>query len=92
MPYRDPMEWERRAFPFLKKIWIKIKSSELFNRFRHSDLNPYHRGIPKIEADTLKEAKQMARQKFIKQIKNTSLEERLQKCRKAKEAYRQKRG
>ena len=27
---RDPMEWERRAFPRFKKIWMKIKSSKLF--------------------------------------------------------------
>ena len=87
---RDPMEWERRAFPLLKKIWMKIKSSELFKRFRHSNLNPYHRGIPEIKADSLAEAKSLARKQFIENIKNSSLEERRKKCEKAKEAYRTK--
>lgn len=90
MAYRDPMEWERRAFPLVKKIWMKIKSSKLFDRFRKSSLNPYHRGIPDIKADTLEEAKQTARQEFIKQIKNPDIDECLQKCRKAKEARTQK--
>ena len=87
---RDPMEWERRAFPLLKKIWMKIKSSKLFEHFRRSSLNPYHRGIPKIEAETLDEAKQTARKQFIEKIKNPTLEERRKKCEKAKEAYRAK--
>ena len=70
MTYRDPMEWERRAFPFFKRIWMKIKSSKLFNKFRQSRLNPYHRGLPNIEADNLEEAKTIARKQIVEKIKN----------------------
>ena len=87
---RDPMEWERKAFPLIKKIWMKIKSSKLFGRFRHSNLNPYHRGIPEIKADSLIEAKQNARLKFIEQIKNPDIDKRLQKCKKARRSCLQK--
>lgn len=86
MPYRDPMEWERKAFPFIKKIWMKIKSSKLFSRFRHSSLNPYHRGVPKIEADTLQEAKETARRKIIEKIQSPNIDERRQKCKKARQS------
>jgi len=78
---RDPMEWERQAFPLLRKVWMKIKSSKLFNKFRHSDLNPYHRGLPKIEAENLDEAKKIARQNAIEETKqNKSLDTRRQRC------------
>lgn len=86
MPPRDPMEWERKAFPFIKKIWMKIKSSKLFNRFRQSSLNPYHRGVRHIEADSLPEAKQTARQQIIEKIKTQDITQRRQKCKKAREA------
>ena len=75
MKYKDPMEWERRAFPFFKKIWMKIKSSKLFNKFRHSSLNPYHHGVPKIEADNLEEARKIARKQVIERIKNSDNKE-----------------
>ena len=71
MNYKDPMEWERRAFPFIKKIWMKIKTSKLFNKFRQSSLNPYHRGLPKIKAESLAEAKAIARRKIIEKLQNS---------------------
>lgn len=86
MPPRDPMEWERKAFPFIKKIWMKIKSSKLFNRFRRSSLNPYHRGVPHVEADSLQEAKQTARRQIIEKIKTPDITQRRQKCEKARQA------
>ena len=67
---RDPMEWERKAFPFLKKIWMAIKSSQWFSRFRHSDLNPLHRHVRHIDADNLQEAKNLARKEIIKSLKS----------------------
>lgn len=71
MKYKDPMEWERKAFPFLKKIWMKIKTSKLFNKFRQSRLNPYHHGLPKIDADSLEEAREIARERVIEKIKRS---------------------
>ena len=70
MPHRDPMEWERNALPYLRKVWLKIKSSKLFNKFRHSNLNPYHRGVIEISAETLEEAKKIARQHVIEKNKH----------------------
>ena len=72
---RDPMEWERRAFPRLKKIWMKIKSSKLYQNFRHSKLNPYHRGIPEIEADSLDEARQEARKSIIEKLHQVDMKD-----------------
>ena len=70
MSHRDPMEWERNALPALKKIWYKIKATKLFNKFRHSNLNPYHRGVMEIKADSLQEARQIARRQIIERIKH----------------------
>lgn len=88
---QDPMEWERRSFRRLKKFWMKIKSSKWFNKFRQSDLNPYHKGLPKIEAESFSEAKKIARQKAIEKAK-IAQEDNIAICRKkceaAKEAYR----
>lgn len=87
----DPMEWERQAFPKLKKIWMKIKSSKLYQKFRHSSLNPYHRGLPKIEANNLAEAKKIARQKAIDKVKKQQdIAMRHQRCLANKTAYRSK--
>lgn len=72
---RDPMEWERRAFPRLKKIWMKIKSSKLYQNFRHSKLNPYHRGIPEIEANSLDEARQEARKSIIEKLHQVDMKD-----------------
>lgn len=78
---KDPMEWERRAFPFLKKIWMKIKSSKLYEKFRHSNLNPYHRGLPEIEADNLDEARKIARKNAIdKSQELRDIDARRQRC------------
>ncbi len=70
MSHRDPMEWERGAFPFLKKVWYKIKSSKPFTEFRHSNLNPYHRGVMEVKADSLEEARKIARQEIVERIKH----------------------
>ena len=66
---RDPLEWERQAFPHVKKLWMKIKSSKMFEKFRRSKLNPYHRGVMEIEAENLREAEQIARKKIIEKLK-----------------------
>ena len=83
---RDPMAWERTAFPFLRKVWMKIKSLKAFDKFRHSKLNPYHRGLPEIKADSLDEAKQKARGQIIENLKQNDMTERRRMCQKAKEA------
>lgn len=87
----DPMEWERRAFPRLKKLWMKIKSSKLYKKFRHSELNPYHRGLTSVEADSLSEAKKIARKEAIAKAKmQQNLCERRRKCAENKASYRSK--
>ena len=53
---------ELKMLPYLRKLWHKIKSSDLYDAFRHSDFNPYHRGIRKVEADTLDEARRIVRE------------------------------
>ena len=58
-------EWEVKALPRLKKIWKKIKQSALFVKFRKSKLNPYHRHLPEIEADTLEKARERVRRELI---------------------------
>ncbi|MBO7098229.1 MAG: hypothetical protein J6W11_06310 [Alphaproteobacteria bacterium] len=83
---RDPMEWERRAFPLLRKIWLKIKSTTLFDKFRHSNLNPYHRNVPEIKAENLTEATKTARKIAIEKISNKDISSRREMCRQAKEA------
>lgn len=65
MPIPKVFEWEVEALSGLKKIWYRIKKSKLFNRFRHSKLNPYHWGLEEIEAPTPEKAKEIARQKAI---------------------------
>lgn len=53
---------ELDMLPHLRKLWIKAKKSKLYDKFRHSDLNPYHYGVRKIDAPTLDEAKKIARE------------------------------
>lgn len=65
MPVPEVFEWEVKTLSGLKKIWYKIKKSKLFNKFRQSKLNPYHWGLEEIEAQTPKEAKEIARKKAI---------------------------
>jgi len=87
--HRDPMEWEVKAFPHIKKLWMKIKSSRLFDKFRHSNLNPYHRDVPEIKAENLSEARQIFRKQLIDKlntIKKLDIDERRAMCQKAKEA------
>ena len=52
---------EARDFRLLKKIWMSFKNTKIYNKFRHSDLNPYHMGVRKIEAKTLDEARRIMR-------------------------------
>ena len=65
MPVPPVFDWEVKALSGLKKIWYKIKGSKPFNKFRESKLNPYHWGLEEIEASSLAEAKEIARQKAI---------------------------
>lgn len=51
----------------LRKIWMKIKNSKIFNRIKHSRLNPYHFGLQKIVADSPQEEQEIARRKGIGQ-------------------------
>lgn len=91
MAPRDQLEEERNTLKKLKKVWMRIKQSKLFDDFRHSDLNPYHKGMPKIEADSLDEAKKIARQQAIAKLQNSEEEdiaERRKKCEAARAAYR----
>lgn len=61
----------KKGVSLFKESLMKIKSSKLFNKFRHSKLNPYHRGVVEIEASNLEEAKRIAREKAIERIKNS---------------------
>lgn len=38
---------ELEAFPKLRKFWSKIYSSKIYQRVRHSALNPYRWGLKK---------------------------------------------
>ncbi len=51
---------QRTKFRTLKKIWMAIKTSKLFKAYRHSRLNPYHWGLPKIIANTPEDANRIA--------------------------------
>ena len=46
---------------FKENIWYPLISSKLFNLYRHSRLNPYHRGLKEIKAKSLEQAKLKAR-------------------------------
>ena len=83
---RDPMEWERRAFPFLRNIWMKIKSSQWFDKFRHSNLNPYHRHVREINAEDFIKARNLARKQIIETIKNSKITDHLNTRKKDKES------
>ena len=61
---------EVKRFRSLKKIWMKIKNSALFLKFRHSRFNPYHRHIPEIKAESLEEARMKARSLALENKKN----------------------
>ena len=53
-----------------RNLWMKIKSSKLFNWLRHSPLNPYHFGVKKIKAETPEEEQKIAREKSLSQYIN----------------------
>jgi hypothetical protein len=58
-------EGQERMLLGLRKKWMKIKNSKIFNRFKHSWLNPYHFGVKKIVADTPEQEVEIARQKGL---------------------------
>ena len=51
----------------MRKLWMWIKSSRIFNFFKHSDVNLYHRGVEKIVADTPQQEQAIAREKGLGQ-------------------------
>ena len=66
MPIPEVFRQEQDFLAGLKKLWYKIKESKPFKKFRASKkLNPYHRGLIEINAETLAEAKKIARRNAI---------------------------
>lgn len=53
---------ELKMFPKLREYYIKAKKTPLYDKFRHSGLNPYHFGVRKVKADSLDEAKRIIRE------------------------------
>lgn len=49
----------------LRKKWMKIKNSKIFNFIKHSRLNPYHFGLKKIVADTPQQEQEIAHAKGL---------------------------
>lgn len=61
---------EIKALSGLKQLWYKVKKSNLFKKFRASKIfNPYHRGVFEVEAETLEEARKIARRNAIENYK-----------------------
>ena len=66
--YPHPTAFEgQNLFPRLRKFWIYIKSSKIFQAFKHSKLNPYHFNLQKVMADTPEQEQEIARAKNISQ-------------------------
>lgn len=62
MPIPEVFNQERTSLNFFRRIWGVIRNSKLYERIRCSRLNPYQWGVPKIEADTLENAIEKARE------------------------------
>lgn len=66
MPIPHVFDQEINMLSRLRNLWHKIKKSNLFKKFRKSKiLNPYHHGLIEIDAETLAEAKKIARRNAI---------------------------
>ncbi len=53
----------RRENKLLKKIWVALTDNGLYKRLINSRLNPYHMFLSRVEAETLQQAKKIARAK-----------------------------
>ena len=62
--YPEPTAFDehKNKFLLLKSLWMSIKTSKIFQAIKHSRINPYHWGLPKVVADTPQEEQEIARQ------------------------------
>ncbi len=67
--YNRPTAFDAQEnwFVGLRKLWMKIKNSKIFNKIKHSPINPYHVNLEKIVADTPRQEIEIARQKGLGQ-------------------------
>ena len=63
----DAFDDQANWFVHTRRLWMKFKNSRFFNYIKHSRLNPYHRGLEKVVADTPQQEQEIARAKGLSQ-------------------------